>query len=117
LGNAVWKAILFQVVMTMTAALVSGLLVGRDGALSAIIGGGSVALPNAIFALRLQAASGLESTTRARVFLFGVVFKIALILALLLVAVRAYPGLHWISLIAAMFFALQSNVFVLLLKI
>jgi ATP synthase protein I len=111
-----FKAVFLEFVATMAATLVAAVLVGTRGAFSAVLGGAVVVLPNLLFALRLKATSNLEGGTRAVTFLVGMFVKLILTLALLYVVSHWYRDLHWLSLLAAMFLALQSNIFALLMK-
>lgn len=111
-----FKAVFLEFVATMAATLVAALMVGSRGALSAVLGGTVVVLPNLLFALRLKATSNLEGGAHAVTFLVGMFVKLILTLALLFVISHWYCDLHWLSLLAAMFLALQSNIFALLMK-
>ena len=111
-----FKAIFLQAVATALTALVVAVVVGSRGALSAVFGCAAIIVPNLLFALRLKAASRIEGASHAAVFLFGVFAKFALTLALLFVISHWYRDLHWLSLLAGLFMALQSNVFALLMK-
>lgn len=111
-----FKAILLQVVATVLVALAAAPIVGSRGALSAALGGAALIIPNLLFALRVKAATRIEGATHAALFLVGVFAKTALTLALLFVISHWYRDLHWLSLLAGLFVALQSNVFALLMK-
>jgi len=111
-----FKAVFLEFVATMVATLVAAVVVGSRGALSAVLGGTVVVLPNLLFALRLKATSNLEGASHAATFLVGMFVKLILTLALLFVISHWYRDLHWLSLLAGMFLALQSNIFALLMK-
>ncbi len=111
-----YKAILIQMIAVALVAAISGMMVGVKGILSAVFGGGSLVLPNLLFALRLSYGKRAEGAPRAAGFLVGIILKVVLTVALLLIVGRWYSDLHWPSLLAALFLALQSNVFALLMK-
>lgn len=110
------KVVFLQFGVSLAAALVAAMVVGSRGAVSAVLGGSVIIVPNLLFALRLKATSNLEGASHAATFLVGVFVKLALTLALLFVVSHWYRDLHWLSLLAAMFLALQSNLFALLMK-
>jgi ATP synthase protein I len=111
-----FKAVFLEFVATMVAVLVAAVMVGSRGAISAVLGGTVVVLPNLLFALRLKVTSSLEGGSHAATFLVGMFVKLILTLALLFVISHWYRDLHWLSFLAAMFLALQSNIFALLMK-
>lgn len=111
-----FKAVLLQASATLVAILLAGLLAGEHGAVSAALGGAAIFLPNLLFALRLAAVSRLKGAAHPATFLIGELVKVALTLALLIAASQLYSGLHWLSLLAGLFLALQSNLFALLMK-
>ena len=111
-----FKVVFLQFVATAFVALMAAVVVGSRGALSAVFGGAVIMLPNLLFVLRLKAASRLADASHAASFLVGVFVKLILTLALLFIVSHWYRDLHWLSLLAAMFLALQSNVFALLMK-
>jgi ATP synthase protein I len=111
-----FKVVFLEFVATMAAVLGAAVVVGPRGALSALLGGAVVVLPNLLFALRLKATSKFEGGSHAVTFLVGMFVKLILTLALLFVISHWYRDLHWLSLLAAMFLALQSNIFALLMK-
>ncbi|MDD5296020.1 MAG: ATP synthase subunit I [Rhodocyclaceae bacterium] len=111
-----FKAVLLQFVATVVAILAASALVGSRGALSAALGGTVIILPNLLFAMRLKLASRVLDASHAGTFLVGVFAKLALTLALLFIVSHWYRDLHWLSLLAGMFLALQSNIFALLMK-
>ena len=111
-----FKAVLLQFVATVIAVLLASVMAGTHGAVSAALGGAAVFLPNLLFALRLKAASRREGAAHPAAFLLGELAKIALTLALLMAVGHWYRDLHWLSFLAGLFLALQSNLFALLMK-
>lgn len=105
-------AVYLQIGATAMAVLILGLLVGAQGAISASLGGIACILPNAWFALRLGVvAKGDKAPSYAANFFIGEFIKIAATIGLLTIAIKAYPGMHWPSLLIGMAVALHASFF------
>jgi ATP synthase protein I len=111
-----FRAVLLQVAATVLAAAIAGLLAGRHGAVSAALGGASVALPNSLFALRLFVEGRKPGEASAAVFFVGEFMKVAATIALLAAAASLYREMHWLALIAGLVVALKANLLALLSK-
>jgi ATP synthase protein I len=111
-----FRAVLLQAVATLVAAAIAGLLAGKHGAVSAALGGASIVLPNALFALRLFAESRKPGGASAAAFFVGEFMKVAATIALLAAAASLYRDLHWLALIAGLVVALKANLLALLSK-
>jgi ATP synthase protein I len=100
----VWIAVLLQVLVTLLAGIATWLGWGSLHAVSLVAGGGSIAIPNALLALRL-------STSQPRfapvVLLIGEFLKIGLSILLLWMAYRWIPGMSWGALIVGVILALK----------
>lgn len=107
-----FRLVYLQIGATVLAVLGFGALVGTQGAISAGLGGIACLLPNAWLALRLHtvAKSAKQSSFVANFFI-GEFIKIAATIGLLAIAIKAYPSMHWPSLIGGMVIALQANFF------
>lgn len=108
-----FSIVLGQVAITLLCAL--GWYVGSwladtgaasagEAALSALLGGGVCVVPSAWFALRLSKAQGFESIARLVV---GEAIKVLGTVALLVVVVVTFKGLHWASLLITLILALK----------
>lgn len=104
------RAVYLQIGATAIAVLMLGILVGTRGAISAGLGGVSCILPNAWFALRLGAMSKGAEISAANFFV-GEFIKVAATIGLLAITIKAYPSLHWPSLLIGMVVALQASFF------
>jgi len=100
----VWVAVSLQVAATLLAGVVAWLGWGSLVAVSLVAGGGSIAIPNALLALRL-------STSQPRfapvVLLIGEFVKIGLSVLLLWAAYRWISNLSWGALIVGVILALK----------
>jgi ATP synthase protein I len=104
-----FRAILLQVGSVMITALVSGLLVGTRGAVSAALGGVACVLPNFLFALRLKMVANRPGASYPANFFLGEFVKIAATIALLGFVVSEYADLHWPSMLIGLGLALQAG--------
>lgn len=106
------KAIYLQIGAAVVTVLVLSLIVGKEGAISASMGGGACILPNALFALRLGLLSKhAEASSLAVNFFVGEFIKVAATIGLLVIAIKTYPAMHWPSLLIGMAVALQASFF------
>jgi ATP synthase protein I len=101
----------FQFSLVMAAVLLSGLLAGQAGAVSAALGGFSCLLPNLWLWLRLSARRQGDSGVSPAAFFVGEFLKVAATIGLLAAAIRLYPALHWPSFLAGLVLAVQANFF------
>ncbi|MDE2204899.1 MAG: ATP synthase subunit I, partial [Burkholderiaceae bacterium] len=108
-----FSIVLGQVVVTLLCAL--GWYVGSwfagtgaasagNAALSALLGGGVCVVPSAWFAMRLSTAKGFESIARLVV---GEAIKVLGTVALLVIVVVVFKGLHWPPLLITLILALK----------
>ena len=110
-----WRVVAAQVALGLAAAAVAGLLVGAVGAASALCGAAVVALPGAVMARgatsRLSSLSPAISAVSMMSWAFA---KIALSVAMLVLAARIVPGVVWPALLGSMVLCMQSYWFALL---
>lgn len=107
-----FKAVYLQIVATVIAVLILGLLVGAEGAISAGIGGFACTLPNAWFAWRLTAtARRTDAPPMVANFFIGEFIKVVATIGLLAVAMKLYPDMHWPGLLIGMVAALHASLF------
>jgi len=76
----------------------------NEAALSALLGGGVCVVPSAWFAMRLSTAKGFESIARLVV---GEAIKVLGTVALLVIVVVMFKGLHWPPLLITLILALK----------
>ena len=108
-----WRVIAAQLVLGAVA--VAGLVGGRIAAVSALYGAAVVAVPGALMARGATSRlSSLSPAISAASMLGWELVKIALSVAMLVLATRIVPGVVWPALLAAMVLCLQSYWFALL---
>ena len=98
-------AVITQAVGTLIAGFIAWLVWGPIVGLSLVAGGGSIAIPNALLALRLIAS---RPEVGPIVFIIGEPIKIALSVLLLWAAVHWIEDLSWLGLISGLVLALKS---------
>jgi len=101
----VLTAVVTQAVCTLIAGLIAWLVWGPFVGLSLVAGGVSIALPNALLALRLSAG---RPEAGPMVLLIGEPIKIGLSVLLMWAAVRWIEGLSWLGLLSGIVLALKS---------
>jgi len=101
----VLTAVITQTVGTLIAGFIAWLVWGPIVGLSLVAGGGSIAIPNALLALRLIAS---RPEVGPIVFIIGEPIKIALSVLLLWAAVHWIEDLSWLGLISGLVLALKS---------
>lgn len=108
------RLVFLQFLTTFVAGAIAGLIAGWPALFSALLGGLSCVVPNALFALRLfvNAQKGEKATPAA--FFVGEFIKIALTVALLAAAAWLYRDLNWLALIAGFIVALKSYLIILI---
>ena len=107
------RVVLLQVLMTVIACLVAGMLGGIHALISALLGGMCCVVPNGLFALRLFIGAQKPGDINPMTFFIGEFIKIALTIALLGMIVWLYRDLNWLALIAAFIVALKSYIILL----
>ena len=108
-----FRAIGLQIGATVIVVVLASMLVGVRGGVSAGLGGFACILPNLMFALRLASVSKRPGGSYPLNFFIGEFVKIAATIGLLAIAVRSYPEMHWLSMLAGMVIALQAGFFAL----
>lgn len=110
-----WRVVALQVVLGAVAAGVAGLVAGRIGAISALYGAAVVALPGALMARGATSPlSSLSPAVSAVSMMSWALVKIALSVAMLVLAAKIVPGVVWPALLASMVLGMQSYWFALL---
>jgi ATP synthase protein I len=107
------RLVSLQLLATVVAGIIAGLLGGWAAMLSAVLGGMCCVVPNGIMAVRLFASSRKKGGTNPATFFIWEFVKIALTLALLLITARVYHGLNWLALLGGFIVALKSYIILL----
>ena len=109
-GEVVWAAVGLQWAIVLAFTGVAWWLGGAKSAISLLAGGAAVALPNTLLALSLWLRVWLAGSLSAATFLFGEIVKIALTMALLiLAAIKLSSSLVWLALIIGVIGALKAQ--------
>jgi ATP synthase protein I len=110
-----WRVVGAQVVLGVVAAAVAALVAGKVGAVSALYGAAVVAVPGALMARGATSRlSSLSPAISAVSMLSWAFVKVALSIAMLVLAARVVPGVVWPALLASMVLCMQSYWFALL---
>lgn len=109
------RIILLQLVTTVVAALVAGMLGGLSAFWSALLGGVCCVIPNALFALRLYISAQKPGGTNPMAFFFGEFIKIATTFALMGATVWLYHDVNWLAFLLSFIVVLKSY-FILLFR-
>lgn len=110
-----WRVVAAQVVLGLVAAAIAGLVADRLGAVSALYGAAVVAVPGALMARGATSRlSSLSPAISAVSMLTWAFVKMALSVAMLVLAARVVPGVVWPALLASMVLCMQSYWFALL---
>ncbi|WP_026075640.1 ATP synthase subunit I [Noviherbaspirillum massiliense] len=107
------RVVLLQLMATVAAGLVAGLLGGMHALISALLGGLCCVVPNGLFAMRLFISARKPGTVNPMTFFIGEFIKIALTIALLGAVAWLYRDLNWLAMIAAFIVALKSYIILL----
>jgi len=107
------RLVSLQILATLVAGAIAGLLGGGSAMFSAVLGGMCCVVPNGIMALRLYASSQKMGGANPATFFIWEFVKIALTLALLFATVRVYHDLNWLALLCGFIVALKSYIILL----
>lgn len=109
------RIVLLQLATAFIVALVALFLSGFSSAVSALFGGLCCALPNAVFALRLNIDAKKAGGANPMTFFFGEFTKIALTIALIAAVGTLYHDVNWLAFLVAFIVVLKSY-FILLFR-
>jgi ATP synthase protein I len=107
------RLVSLQILATLVAGVIAGLLGGWSAMFSAVLGGMCCVVPNGIMAVRLTASSKKMGGANPVTFFIWEFAKIALTLALLFATVRVYHDLNWLALLCGFIVALKSYIILL----
>lgn len=102
-----------QFAVAVLVAVIAGALGGSHAWWSALMGGLSCAVPNALFALRLFASARKPGGATPAVFFIGEFAKIFSTIALMGAVVWWYRDLHWPAFVAAVVAVLNGYLILL----
>jgi F0F1-type ATP synthase assembly protein I len=113
-GNSWSKSVSTTIGLQAGGVLIGSALVGalggRDSALSFLVGGASVTVPNAILGAYLWLKSGRAGALSAATFLVGEMIKLAGTVTVLYLAVRVLGTTTvWLALVAGILVALKGQ--------
>ena len=111
-----FRMVLLQFGATLIATATAAVFFGLHGAISAGLGGLACAIPNGLFAVRLDRLSKRTSSPPASAFLVGELVKLAAIVGLLVLIRGLYEDLHWGGLFVGLILTLKANLFAFLVK-
>lgn len=109
------RLVLLQLAAALVVALIAGLLAGFTAGISALFGGLCCAVPNSLFALRLNISAKKPGGANPMSFFIGEFIKIGSTIALMIAVVWLYHDLHWVAFIAGIVVILKSY-FILLFR-
>jgi len=113
-----WRVIAAQAALGAVAVTVAWLLGGRIGAVSAAYGAAVVVVPGALMARGATSRlSSLSPVVSAVSMLWWGFVKMALSVAMLVLAARIVPGVVWPALLASMVLCMLSYWFALLWRV
>jgi ATP synthase protein I len=104
------RLVSLQMIATLVAGIVAGLIGGGAAMFSAVLGGMCCVVPNGIMAFRLFASAQKPGGANPATFFIWEFVKIALTLALLFITARLYHDLNWFALLGGFIVALKSYI-------
>ncbi len=109
------RIVLLQMVAALVVAVLAGVFGNISYGLSALFGGMSCAIPNALFALRLTMSARRPGGANPMSFFIGEFFKVTLTVALMAAVVFWYHDVNWPAFLIAFIVVLKSY-FILLFR-
>lgn len=106
--------VLMQFAVAAAVSLIAAGLGGASAGWSALLGGASCVVPNALFALRLFAGTQKPEGATPATFFIGEFVKIFLTIAFMGAVVWLYRDLNWLAFIAAVIAVLKSYILLLI---
>lgn len=102
------RIVLLQMATALIVALIAGGIAGPASAISALCGGLSCALPNALFALRLFVSARKPGGANPINLFMGEFIKIALTIGMMGMTIWLYRDLHWLAFLIGTIAVLKS---------
>ena len=102
-------AVALQWGVILALAAVAWLWGGETSAVSLLLGGASVALPNALLAAWLTVRIRRTGVAGPAAMLGGELAKLALTVVMLVTVVRGHPGVSWLALLIGVAGALKAQ--------
>lgn len=107
------RIIQLQILTTVLIALVAALIGDKAAGISALLGGLSCALPNALFAGRLHMSSKKPDGPSPVTFFVWEFVKVGLTLASLTAVAWLYHDINWVAFVVSIVVVLKSYIFLL----
>lgn len=107
------RIIIMQLIVTVIAAAIAGLLGGTNALLSAVLGGVCCVLPNGFFAWRLYMSERKPGGATPVTFFIGEFMKIGMTLALMAAVIGLYRDVNWLAFLASFIVVLKSYLILL----
>jgi len=105
--------ILMQLLAAIVVALIALLVGGEAAGISALLGGLSCAIPNALFAVRLHMNTRKPGGASPTTFFVWEFVKIGLTMSCLAAVAMLYRELNWLAFIASIIVVLKSYILLL----
>ncbi|PRC90639.1 F0F1-type ATP synthase subunit I [Solimicrobium silvestre] len=109
------RIVMLQICAAFVVAIIAACIGGYASGFSALLGGLSYAIPNALFALRLYAGTLKPGGASPVTFFVGEFAKILTTIALLAAVGWLYHDVHWLAFLAGFIVVLKSY-FILLFR-
>lgn len=109
------RIVTLQFFVMCITAIIAAMFSGKTAGVSALLGGVCYAVPNALFALRLFAATRKSGAANPMTFFAGEFIKIFMTIASLAAVVWLYHDLHWLAFLTA-FIVVMKSYLILLFK-
>lgn len=107
------RIILMQLLAALVVALIALLLGGEAAGISALLGGMSCALPNALFAVRLYMNTQKPGGPNPTTFFIWEFVKVGLTMACMVAVAILYDDVNWLAFVVSVIVVLKSYLFLL----
>lgn len=108
------NVVFMQLAVAFAVAAGAAVVGGRTAAWSALLGGASCVVPNAIFAIRLFAGTQKPGGASPATFFVGEFIKIFVTIALMGAVVWLYRDLNWLAFLVGVIAVLKSYILLLI---
>jgi len=103
-----WKVVAVQALAGVLCTVIAAVTAGSGAAWSALYGGAAVVLPAALLARGMTRGAG-SPVAAAVGFMFWEMLKIAVAIAMLVIAAKVVPNLSWPVLLVTMVVCMKVN--------
>jgi ATP synthase protein I len=108
------NVVFLQLAVTVVVAVVAAVIGGSAAAWSALLGGASCVVPNALFAFRLFSGTKKPGGASPVTFFLGEFVKIFLTIAFMGAVVWLYRDLNWLAFLVGVIAVLKSYILLLI---